>query len=198
MTKAKTMNRYIAYLSLLGTVFCTGAFFNHLISGIKHDYNQEVARLQSENESLRLELRTFKDYGRKVTVTMYRPLPHETDATPHILADGTRIKPDKAADYRFVALSRDMLKRWGGDFNYGDFVLLRGTGKKDGVYQVRDTMHKRWVNTVDILESKTAKPYKFSDVELFKYNIESASERSIGDTSPPSRIFGGRWESPIF
>ena len=39
------------------------------------------------------------------------------------------------------SLSRDLLSRWGGPFNYGDYVIIEGTGKDDGVYQVRDTMN---------------------------------------------------------
>jgi len=67
-----------------------------------------------------------------------------------------------------VALSRNLLKRWGGPFDYGDFVLLKGAGEKDGVYQVRDTMNPKWVNVVDILESTHVEPYKFTGVHIFK------------------------------
>jgi hypothetical protein len=59
-------------------------------------------------------------------------------------------------------VSRNLLKRWGGWLNYGDFVLLKGTDHKDGVYQVRDTMNPRWVNRIDILESVSVKPYKMN------------------------------------
>ena len=105
-----------------------------------------------------------------VTVTTYNPTERQTDSTPNITADGTKIRISKASDYKFVALSRNLLKRWGGPFDYGDFILLKGTGKKDGVYQVRDTMNPKWVNVVDILESENVQPYKYTDAQIYKLN----------------------------
>ena len=70
----------------------------------------------------------------KVTVTTYNPTKEQCDSTPNITADGTRIKTWKATEYRYVALSRDLLSRWGGPFEYGDYIIIEGTGKWDGVY----------------------------------------------------------------
>ena len=66
-----------------------------------------------------------------VTVTTYNPTRHQTDSTPNITADGTTIKPWRATDYRYVALSRDLLSRWGGPFEYEDYIVIEGTGKWD-------------------------------------------------------------------
>ena len=106
-----------------------------------------------------------------MTVTMYHPIRHQTDSTPDILADGTQIKIHQASEYKYIAVSRNLLKRWGGWLDYGDFILLKGTDGKDGVYQVRDTMHPRWVNRIDILESPNTKPYKFTDAEIVKTDL---------------------------
>jgi len=65
------------------------------------------------------------------------------------------------------------LKRWGGWLDYGDFVLLKGTTGKDGVYQVRDTMNPRFVNRIDILESIDVKPYKFDSAKITKHDLIS-------------------------
>tara|TARA_R110000824_G_scaffold194211_1_gene376814 strand:- start:2224 stop:2553 length:330 start_codon:yes stop_codon:yes gene_type:complete len=99
---------------------------------------------------------------------MYHPVSRQTDSTPNILADGTRIKIHKASEYRYIAVSRNLLIRHGGWLDYDDFILLTGTDGKDGVYQVRDTMNKRFVNRVDILESPGTKPYKFVDAKISK------------------------------
>jgi len=106
-----------------------------------------------------------------VTVTMYQPVARQTDSTPNILADGTRIRTQDASNYKFIAVSRNLLKRWGGWLDYGDFILLRGTDGKDGVYQVRDTMNSRWVNRIDILESIEVKPYKFERASIVKTDL---------------------------
>ena len=94
------------------------------------------------------------------------------DSTPNITADGTKINPKKASEYRYVALSRDLLSRWGGPFDYGDYVVIEGTGKYDGVYQVRDTMNPKWVKRVDILRTPGSKRFKYNNITLTKYGTE--------------------------
>jgi len=135
------------------------------------DKNIQLKSLVTENVNLKEKLSTYETEGMDVTVTMYEPLSYQTDSTPNILADGTRIKVQKASEYRFIAVSRNLLKRHGGWLDYGDFVLLKGTSHKDGVYQVRDTMNKRFVNRIDILESPGVAPYKFSKAKIMKTNL---------------------------
>ena len=108
-----------------------------------------------------------------MTVTMYHPIRHQTDSTPDILADGTQIKIHQASEYKYIAVSRNLLKRWGGWLDYGDFIVLTGTDGKDGVYQVKDTMNKRFVNRIDILESPGVKPYKFENAKILKTDLSA-------------------------
>ncbi len=133
-------------------------------------YSSEVDKLLIDNEKLHNDLSEFYKYGVVVDVTMYQPVYPQTDMTPNITADGTRIRISKASDYKYVALSRNLLKRWGGPFDYGDFILIKGTPDKDGVYNVRDTMNPKYVNYVDILESTNVKPYKYENVHIYKMN----------------------------
>ena len=135
------------------------------------DKNIQIQSLSDENKRLAKELNKYETEGMHVTVTMYQPVSYQTDSTPNILADGTRIRTKEASNYKFIAVSRNLLKRWGGWLDYGDFVLLKGTTEKDGVYQVRDTMNPRWVNRIDILESIDVKPYKFTEAKIVKTNL---------------------------
>ena len=102
-----------------------------------------------------------------VTVTTYNPTKAQCDDTPNITADGTHFKTWKASSYRYVALSRDLLSRWGGPFNYGDYIVIEGTGDRDGVYQVRDTMNPKWTNRVDILTTNDR--FKYNNITMYKY-----------------------------
>ena len=104
-----------------------------------------------------------------VTVTMYNPSPEQTDSTPNQTADGTIINPERASEYRYIALSRDLLRRWGGPFNYGDYVMLKGTDGYDGIYQVRDTMAPKFINRVDILRTEGSRLFKFDNATLYQY-----------------------------
>ena len=161
-----TLEKAIA--GILAVTLVNGFFSTTMFNEYKDMYSDKIERLECENSSLRDELSHYDEYGIVVDVTMYQPVYPQTDTTPDITADGTRIRISKASNYKFVALSRNLLKRWGGPFDYGDFILLKGAGKKDGVYQVRDTMNPKWVNVVDILESKHVEPYKYTDAHIFK------------------------------
>ena len=135
------------------------------------DKNKQLQALVSNNKVLKQKLEKYETEGMNVTVTMYEPVRYQTDSTPNILADGTRIRVHKASEYRFIAVSRNLLKRHGGFLDYGDFVLLKGTNHKDGVYQVRDTMNKRFVNRIDILESPGVPPYMFQEAKIVKTDL---------------------------
>jgi 3D (Asp-Asp-Asp) domain-containing protein len=108
----------------------------------------------------------------KVVVTMYHPVPEQTDSTPNITADGTVFRIENASDYRYIAVAQNMLVRNGGFLDYGDWVVV-DAGKKSGLYQVRDTMARRWINRIDILETPGVIPYKYNDASLRKLVYKS-------------------------
>ena len=143
------------------------------------DKNKQLQSLVRDNKELKQKLDKYETEGMIVTVTMYEPVSYQTDSTPNILADGTRIRVHKASEYRFIAVSRNLLTRHGGWLDYGDFVLLKGTNHKDGVYQVRDTMNKRFVNRIDILESPGVQPYMFQEAKIVKTDLLVNNENLI-------------------
>ena len=163
-----TLEKAIA--GILAVTLVNGFFSTTMFTEYKKMYSDKIERLESENSKLKNDLSYYDEYGIEVDVTMYQPVYPQTDKTPDITADGTRIRVHKASEYKFVALSRNLLKRWGGPFDYGDFILIKNAGHKDGVYQVRDTMNPKWVNVVDILESTHVQPYKYTDAHIFKLN----------------------------
>ena len=161
------MNKYIITLSIILITYANGIVSTKFLN----DKNIQLETLRVENSDLKEKLNEYETEGMHVTVTMYQPLRYQTDSTPNILADGTRIRVHKASDYKFIAVSRNLLKRSGGWLDFGDFVLLKGTHNKDGVYQVRDTMNKRFVNRIDILESPGVKPYKYEKAKIVKTEL---------------------------
>ena len=164
-----TLHKYL--LSILAITMVNGYVSIKFMKSNRNMYKSYYEEVMYENERLGKELDEFYAYGISVDVTMYQPTYQQTDNTPNITADGTKIRISKASQYKFVALSRNLLARWGGPFDYGDFILLKGTDGKDGVYQVRDTMNKRYVNRIDILESTDVKPYKFDKAKIIKTNM---------------------------
>lgn len=65
-----------------------------------------------------------------LTVTSYRSIPNQTDSSPYYTSIGEHVHKGGAA------ISRDLLKRWGGPVDYGDYVLVEGLG----IYQINDCM----------------------------------------------------------
>ena len=137
------------------------------------DTTQHALELSARIAVYEKKIEKYEDNKHKITVTMYHPVSGQTDDTPNITADGTVIRINNASEYKYVAVSQNMLIRVGGFLNFGDYVWL-DAGKKSGVYQVRDVMNKRFVNRVDILETPGTRPYKYSKASMrrisFAYN----------------------------
>ena len=165
------MKNKLNYILAMVIIIFNGFVWITIFDNYKEFHRDSVRELNSENERLKELVDEFKLEGMEVTVTMYHPVSSQTDSTPNILADGTRIRVHKASEYRFIAVSRNLLKQHGGFVEYGDFIVLKGTDGKDGVYQVKDTMNKRFVNRIDILESPGTKPYKFDSAKIVKTNL---------------------------
>ena len=152
------------WVSMLPLFIMTWYFSNLL-----DEHHEDTMRLQKRVWSLEKDC-GFLDANTiafNVTVTTYNPTRQQCDSTPNITADGTRINPKRATQYRYVALSRDLISRWGGPFDYGDYIVIEGTDKWDGVYQVRDTMNPKWVKRVDILTTNSR--FKYNNITMYKY-----------------------------
>jgi 3D (Asp-Asp-Asp) domain-containing protein len=144
---------------------------NAVLDSLNHKQTELITKLIRTLSERVEEIKEQENPGIRVKVTMYNPVPGQTDDTPDITADGTRLQLHNASEYRYIALSRNLLKRWGGPFDYGDFIYIKGIDKKSGVYQVRDTMNERWVNRVDILESDGTDIYSYHEAEIVKTTV---------------------------
>ena len=113
---------------------------------------------------------------KQVKATMYHPVEEQCDDTPLITADGSKINPYEVSNWNWIAVSQHMLKRNGGPLNYGDTVYVFGTKHKDGMYIVKDCMHRRKTNQIDFLESLNTPQYRYDNVVIAKFpqdNLDS-------------------------
>ena len=94
----------------------------------------------------------FKIYGSievcespiiQVTQTVYWGVASQTDSSPDVTASQKKFNPYSPP--KFIALSRDLIKKYNLDF--GDKVYVYG----EGWYEFEDVMNKRWTNKVDLL-----------------------------------------------
>lgn len=88
-----------------------------------------------------------------VTATFYNPVKGQCSGNSLITADGSKIdlKKLKNDQIRWIAVSRDLLK----SFGFGTKVRIESSidSTINGVYEVHDTMAKRWRNKIDILQT---------------------------------------------
>jgi 3D (Asp-Asp-Asp) domain-containing protein len=169
-------------------VFVLGMFYHKYVS-----YMMDLAKTMSKKEMVsealvcestepikdevkQIKTETKKHKSKKkrkivklhVTATMYYPVVKQCDKDPLVTAGMFKINPRKASEHKWIAMSRNLLKRWKGDFDYGDIVEIKGAGKKSGVYKVVDTMNKRYKDRIDILETEGTSFYKFEDIQIAK------------------------------
>ena len=156
--------------TVIAVTAVNGFFSTNMFKKYNNMYKDQITELKVSNRGLKKRLSEYQEYGIIVDVTMYQPDRIQCDDTPDITADGTRIRIHKASEYKFVALSRNLLKRWGGPFDYGDYIIVEGcNGKYDGIWQVKDTMNDRFRNRIDFLQSKGTKLNKFDNAVIYKY-----------------------------
>jgi len=85
--------------------------------------------------------------------TTYWCTESQCDGNPYSTADGSIINPQNPQ--RWVALSRDLLYRWGGPFHYGDTIEIYSNKfpHLDGEYVVHDCMAAKYEMSIDFLMS---------------------------------------------
>jgi hypothetical protein len=88
------------------------------------------------------------------TLTIYNPVRGQCDDDPLVTASNRKIDLARLrnGDLRWMALSREMLSRWGGELKYGDTLTVNaGDNAIDGEWIIQDTMAKRFSKHGDLL-----------------------------------------------
>jgi 3D (Asp-Asp-Asp) domain-containing protein len=99
-----------------------------------------------------------------VTVTTYSITEGETDNSPLLTASGFKINPNNPKKHRIIAVSRDLKRK----YKFGQRVKITNAGKYNGEYVIRDLMHSRWKNKIDILINPSDKHTKLRRVKMYR------------------------------
>ena len=101
-----------------------------------------------------------------VKVTMYTVSPEQTDSTPLITASGYKLDSLNPKKHKIIAISRDLKRK----YKFGTKVRIKGAGRFDGVYVVRDVMASRWRKKIDILVNPDDVTDSFRKVKIYNVN----------------------------
>ena len=163
--KSQTVNEIEKENTALKLRISLMKYTKEIADSLMFDTTQHALDLAAKLATYEKKIKEYESNKYKVTVTMYHPVFGQTDDTPNITADGTVIKISRASEYRYIAVSRNMLVNYGGFLRFGDYVWVDAR-KKSGLYQVKDTMNKRFMNRIDILETPGTAPYKYNDASI--------------------------------
>ena len=115
--------------------------------------------------------------------TIYHPEKKQTDNTPLITADLSKINPKKINELRWIAMSRDLInqqdkiRKWYGKVKFGDTVYIESPKDIHGNYKfpyingkwvLHDTMNKRYKNRIDFLQDKNGLYGKWNNLIIKK------------------------------
>ena len=159
---------------IAGLVFLLVTLFPARLTYSKTDFPLAITTNLPPKEIVK-ELPVF---DHKVSASVYFPEENQTDSQPLITADGSFIDHKNVKEHRWIAVSRNLLKRWGGPIHYGDTLHVSGISEElDGPYIVRDTMNKRIKNTIDILVGRHDRIMgHWKNVKITKYETVVVSE----------------------
>lgn len=141
---------------------------NKLSMVIKEKNNQVDSLYFANEEKENLITQQLKNNSVAVNVSIYHANETECDSTPFITADLTDIKHKNISSLRIISVSRNLLTENGGFLKFGDRVMLVNAGELTGFYVVRDVMHPKYYNKVDVLVSNHVNNLLYQNSALVK------------------------------
>jgi 3D (Asp-Asp-Asp) domain-containing protein len=125
-------------------------------------YKCNIHKLEPVNE-IQIES-VYDEIPDIVTLTTYSVEGTQTDSTPLLTASGFKINPNNPKRHRIIAVSRDLKKK----YKFGERVMIVGAGRLDGEYVIRDLMHQRWKNKIDILINPNDRHTKLRKIKMYR------------------------------
>lgn len=101
-------------------------------------------------------------------ITVYHAKESQCNSDIQHTASMFKLNLKDPESHKIVAMERTMMKQYG--LHYGDLIKIEGTNSRDGVYQIQDTMNKRFAgkHKIDILINNDSKIGKWNNVKIFK------------------------------
>lgn len=113
-----------------------------------------------------------------VKATVYNAVPSQCNSKPNVTASMFKLNLKDVLSHRIIAMERTMMKEYG--LKYGDVVKIEGTGTWDGVWQIQDTMNKRFAgqHKIDILVPNNIRLGKWDGVKVYRPATPETEEQA--------------------
>ena len=134
---------------------------NNVPENIKQEALASVQQ-QTNNE------KNWKLVDSNTIATVYNAIPAQCNGDFGHTASMFTLNLDNVLSHRIIAMERTFMAKLG--LKYGDVVKIEGTDGYDGVWQIQDTMNKRFkgMHKIDILVPNSIKHGQWDNVKLYK------------------------------
>lgn len=151
---------------------CNNAIGNSEIAYIVEDVSIEECIMEEVVEDVEVETdnNVYTPWvlaASDVVTTVYNAVAGQCDSTPNYTASGFKLNLKDVESHRVIAMERTFMKELG--LKYGDVVKIEGVGKYDGIWQIQDTMNKRFAgqHKIDLLVDRSVRLGKWTNVKLY-------------------------------
>lgn len=123
-----------------------------------------------------------------VETTVYNAVPEQCDKTPQYTASMFKLNLNDVYSHKIIAMEKTFMKKLG--LKYGDVVMIEGTDKWDGVWQIQDTMNPKYAGRkkIDLLVPNNIKTGKWTTVKIYSLINKEDTHLYISTMAPQYKI----------
>lgn len=143
--------------------------------------------LSAVNDDMPEETNPMADWklvDSKTIATVYNAVPAQCNGDFGHTASMFRLNLNDVLSQRVIAMERTYMQKLG--LKYGDVVYIEGTNGYDGVWQIQDTMNKRFAgqHKIDILVPNNIKYGQWDNVNLYVLKDKSLTDSYRSEMAP--------------
>jgi hypothetical protein len=129
-------------------------------------------------------MKDWKLVDSKTIATVYNAVPAQCNGDFGHTASMFRLNLNDVLSQRVIAMERTYMQKLG--LHYGDVVYIEGTDGYDGVWQIQDTMNKRFAgqHKIDILVPNNIKYGAWDAVNLYVLKDKSLTDSYRSEMAP--------------
>lgn len=153
-------------------------------NNIPDEAKQEVLEIVDEFKGTGVKFSDWQLADSHTIATVYNAIPAQCNGDFGHTASMFRLNLNNVLSQRVIAMERTFMKKLG--LKYGDVVYIEGTNGYDGVWQIQDTMNKRFAgqHKIDILVPNNIRYGAWENVNLYVLKDKSLTDQYRSEMAP--------------